>query len=98
MAAKTLLECSFYIPTRRDKNLSDGKPHKRRSRQSFRPPRDADELFALPDRASVGIHYRAGSRPGLLIALEILGWIVAVVGWRRTRAGRARRRAPAVTP
>src|SRR5438874_11837837 len=31
LAAKTLLECSFYIPTRRDKNLSDGKPHKRRA-------------------------------------------------------------------
>src|SRR5438132_1670983 len=27
LAAKTLLECSFLIPTRRDKNLSDGKRH-----------------------------------------------------------------------
>ena len=29
MAAKTLLECSFLIPTRRDKNRSDGKAHQR---------------------------------------------------------------------
>jgi hypothetical protein len=28
LAGKTLLECSFLIPTRRDKNLSDGRPHR----------------------------------------------------------------------
>jgi hypothetical protein len=28
VARKTLLECSFLIPLRRDKNLSDGKRHK----------------------------------------------------------------------
>ena len=27
MSAKRLLECSFLIPNRRDRNLSDGKPH-----------------------------------------------------------------------
>jgi hypothetical protein len=27
LAAKALLECSFLIPTRRDTNLSDGRPH-----------------------------------------------------------------------
>ena len=27
-----LLECSFLIPVRRDKNLSDGRPHKRKAR------------------------------------------------------------------
>jgi hypothetical protein len=31
LAAKTLLECSFLIPTRRDKNLSDGKAHEKRA-------------------------------------------------------------------
>jgi hypothetical protein len=31
LAAKTLLECSFLIPTRRDKNLSNGKAHGRRA-------------------------------------------------------------------
>lgn len=30
MARKTLLECSFLIPLRRDKNLSDGKRHEQR--------------------------------------------------------------------
>ena len=28
MARKRLLECSFLIPVRRDKNLSDGGPHR----------------------------------------------------------------------
>lgn len=28
MAKKRLLSCTFLIPTRRDANLSDGKPHK----------------------------------------------------------------------
>lgn len=27
MATRRLVECGFYIPIRRDKNLSDGKPH-----------------------------------------------------------------------
>lgn len=27
MASQALLECSFLIPVRRDRNLSDGKPH-----------------------------------------------------------------------
>src|SRR5207253_33554 len=31
LAAKTLLECSFLIPTRRDKNLSDGRAHRERA-------------------------------------------------------------------
>ena len=30
MAKKRLLECSFLLPIRRDRNLSDGKPHHRR--------------------------------------------------------------------
>jgi hypothetical protein len=29
MARTTLLECAFLIPVRRDRNLSDGKPHDR---------------------------------------------------------------------
>ena len=29
MAEKPLLECCFLVPTRRDRNLSDGKPHSR---------------------------------------------------------------------
>jgi hypothetical protein len=29
VARKQLLECSFLIPIRRDRNLSDGRPHRR---------------------------------------------------------------------
>jgi hypothetical protein len=53
--------------------------------------------FALPERASVGLHFRSGALPGLLVALEILGWIVAVGGWYRTRGRRSRARSRGVT-
>ena len=42
MARKTLLECSFLIPLRRDKNLSDGKRHKAAAWKWLR-----EELFAF---------------------------------------------------
>jgi hypothetical protein len=48
--------------------------------------------FALPAAAAVGIHFHAGSLPGLLIWLELLLWAVALVGWWRTRARRRRDR------
>ena len=31
MARKPLLECSFLVPVRRDRNLSDGQPHGRKA-------------------------------------------------------------------
>jgi hypothetical protein len=31
MARKKLLECAFLIPVRRDRNLSDGRPHRRKA-------------------------------------------------------------------
>lgn len=58
---------------------------------------DWTNAFALPERASVGIHFRAGSLPGLLVALEIILWIVAVGAWYRTRARRSRARGHQVT-
>ncbi len=42
MADKWLLECSFLIPIRRDKELSDGLPHERRAWQWL-----DDELLAF---------------------------------------------------
>src|SRR4051812_39654690 len=31
VARKTLLECSFLVPLRRDRDLADGKPHSKRA-------------------------------------------------------------------
>ncbi|MDQ1467674.1 MAG: hypothetical protein QOH10_2089, partial [Actinomycetota bacterium] len=52
---------------------------------------DWTNAFALTDRAPVGLHFRAGAVPGLLLDLEIVAWIVALVVWRRTRPRRSRR-------
>jgi GT2 family glycosyltransferase len=57
---------------------------------------DWTNAFALPDHASVAVNYRAGALPGLLVGLEVVAWVVAVGGWRRTRA-RRRSRAHEVT-
>ncbi|MDQ1509766.1 MAG: hypothetical protein QOG50_1610, partial [Actinomycetota bacterium] len=53
---------------------------------------DWTNAFALTDRAPVGVHFRAGARPGLFVELEIAAWIVAVIAWRRTRGRRSRGR------
>jgi hypothetical protein len=42
LAAKTLLECSFLIPTRRDTNLSDGRPHSKHAWKWLQ-----DQLYAF---------------------------------------------------
>jgi hypothetical protein len=49
--------------------------------------------FALPARASVGIHYEAGRARGVLLWVEVVLWVVALGVWRRTRIRRPRRRA-----
>ncbi len=49
--------------------------------------------FALPAHASVGIHYEAGRTRGVLIWLEVVLWVAALAGWRRTRIRRTRHRA-----
>jgi len=48
--------------------------------------------FPLPKHASVGLHYRAGLVPRLLVWFEMFLWVLAIVGWRRTRLRRSRRR------
>ena len=53
---------------------------------------DWTNAFALNERSPVGLHFRAGALPGLLVELEIVAWIVAVVAWRRTRSRPARGR------
>jgi hypothetical protein len=52
---------------------------------------DWTNAFTVPDHAAVGLHYSAGTLPGLLVELEIVAWIVALVVWRRTRPRRSRR-------
>ena len=52
---------------------------------------DWTNAFALPERAPVGIHYRSGRLPGVLILLEIAVWCLAIFAWRRTRRRPARR-------
>jgi GT2 family glycosyltransferase len=52
---------------------------------------DWTNAFPLPDRGAVGLHYRSGRLPGLLILLEIAAWFAAIVIWLRTRRRRARR-------
>jgi GT2 family glycosyltransferase len=47
--------------------------------------------FPLPAHESVGLRYRAGWLPRLLIWFEIVVWILALVAWRRTRTRRSRR-------
>jgi hypothetical protein len=57
---------------------------------------DWTNAFALPERASVGIHYRASVLVRLLVVLDVAGWIVALLAWQRTRSPRTRPRgAPA---
>jgi hypothetical protein len=51
---------------------------------------DWTNAFALPERASVGIHYRASLLIRLLVVLDVVVWIVALVAWQRTRPPRAR--------
>ena len=53
---------------------------------------DWTNAFALTERAPVGVHFRTGALPGLLVDLEIVAWIAALVVWRRTRARRRRSR------
>jgi hypothetical protein len=53
---------------------------------------DWTNAFALPDRASVGIRYRASLGTRLLVLLETALWIVAIVVWQRTCPVRRRSR------
>jgi hypothetical protein len=46
--------------------------------------------FPMPKHESVGLHYRAGLLPRLLVWFEIGLWVLALVAWRRTRARRTR--------
>ena len=48
--------------------------------------------FAVPARARVGIDYRAGRLPGVLIVLELLAWAIVLEIWRHTRIRRRRAR------
>jgi hypothetical protein len=56
---------------------------------------DWTNAFALPERASVGIHYRASLLTRLLVLLDVVVWIGALVAWRRTRPPRVRVRGSA---
>ncbi len=57
---------------------------------------DWTNAFELPERASVGIRYRASPVTRLLVGLDVVLWIVALVAWRRTRPPHRRARgAPA---
>jgi hypothetical protein len=53
---------------------------------------DWTNAFALPEHASVGIHFRAPFLTRLLILVELVVWVLALVAWRQTRAPRRRRR------
>jgi hypothetical protein len=53
---------------------------------------DWTNAFALPERAAVALHFRAGALPGLFVTAEVVAWIAALVVWRRTRARRSRSR------
>jgi hypothetical protein len=53
---------------------------------------DWTNAFELPERAAVGIHYRASLLIRLLVVLDVGAWIVAIVAWQRTRPPRARSR------
>jgi hypothetical protein len=57
---------------------------------------DWTNAFELPERASVGIRYRASLPTRLLVWLAVVVWVVALVAWYRTRPPRRRSRgAPA---
>jgi GT2 family glycosyltransferase len=58
---------------------------------------DWTNAFELTDHTPVGLHFGAGALPGYLIEIEIVAWIVVLVGWRRTRARVSRRRDREVT-
>jgi hypothetical protein len=80
LAAKTLLECSFLIPIRRDINLSDGKCHKKRAWKWLEQRLEAFGGATEPSAPYHGWYFDPDT--GTRVTDVSRNYIVAVPRWR----------------